>query len=127
MKFTNIHSISGCYQHAISNQPVSSSFSGHQMLLLTVTSYLHSSPMKKFEDWRAKNIIVWSTFKFDVRKGEEKAWMPKQMIEKIIDEKWECGLLRRDLWEIVGGILESSSACVGDVMKMGKKWGGWER
>ncbi|TGO50050.1 hypothetical protein BCON_0193g00110 [Botryotinia convoluta] len=77
---------------------------------------------QKVEDWRAKDVIVWSTFNFDIEKQEAKVWVPKQIIEQMVNGKWKCGLMRRDLWMIVGATLLSTSGRVRDMVKMGRKW-----
>ncbi|KAF7949019.1 hypothetical protein EAE96_008195 [Botrytis aclada] len=87
-----------------------------------VSHHKSADTAQKVGDWRTKDVIVWSTFKFDVEKQEAKAWMPKQIIEQMANEKWKCGLLRRDLWMIVKAMLLSPSGRVGDMMKMGRSW-----
>ncbi|KAF7948361.1 uncharacterized protein EAE97_003772 [Botrytis byssoidea] len=77
---------------------------------------------QKIEDWRAKEVIVWSTLKFDFEKQEAKTWMPKQIIEQMVNRKWKCGLMRRDLWMVVGATLYSTSGRVRDMVKMGRRW-----
>lgn len=77
---------------------------------------------QKIEDWRAKKVIVWSTLKFDIEKQEAKAWMPKQIIEQMVNRRWKCGLMRRDLWMVVGATLYSTSGRVRDMVKMGRRW-----
>ncbi|KAM0151843.1 hypothetical protein ACHAQE_008348 [Botrytis cinerea] len=77
---------------------------------------------QKVDDWRAKDVIVWSTLKFDAEKQEAKAWMPEQIIEQIVNRNWKCGLMRRDLWMIVGVTIVSIPRRVRDMMKMGRKW-----
>ncbi|KAF7937392.1 uncharacterized protein EAE98_001706 [Botrytis deweyae] len=77
---------------------------------------------QKIEDWRAKDVIVWSTLNFDIEKQEAKAWMPKQIIAQMVNKEWKCALMRRDLWMIVGATLLSTSGRVRDMVKMGRKW-----
>ncbi|KAF7897281.1 hypothetical protein EAF00_005509 [Botryotinia globosa] len=77
---------------------------------------------QKIEDWKAKEVIVWSTLKFDIEKQEAKAWMPKQMIEQMVNRKWKCGLMRRNLWMVVGATIYSTSGRVRDMVKMGRRW-----
>ncbi|TGO88327.1 hypothetical protein BPOR_0169g00060 [Botrytis porri] len=78
--------------------------------------------LQKIEDWRAKDVIVWSNFNFDYEKQEAKAWMPKQIIEQMVNRKWKCGLMRRDLWMVVGATIFLTSRRVRDMVKMGRKW-----
>ncbi|KAI9645882.1 hypothetical protein NHQ30_005318 [Ciborinia camelliae] len=77
---------------------------------------------KEYENWRAEDVIVWSTFKFDVRKKKAKVWMPKNLVDQMVKDEWNCALWRRDIWEILGGPEKTEAGKVGDVMKMGRKW-----
>ncbi|KAB8295810.1 hypothetical protein EYC80_008632 [Monilinia laxa] len=77
---------------------------------------------RRYENWRAKDVIVWSTFKYDIMKREAKVWMPKSLVDQMVNDEWKCALWRRDIWQILGGPKKVEAGKVGNIMKIGRKW-----
>ncbi|QSZ30611.1 hypothetical protein DSL72_000168 [Monilinia vaccinii-corymbosi] len=77
---------------------------------------------EKYENWRAKDVIVWSTFKFDIRKKKVTVWMPQDLVDQMMDGEWKCALWRRDTWRILGAPAKVEAVEVVDMMKMERMW-----
>ncbi|KAF7947548.1 hypothetical protein EAE96_008634 [Botrytis aclada] len=54
----------------------------------------------KFDTFREKGLIVWSTMEWDVKAKEASAWMPSTLVNGMIRQGgWSCGLFRIDTWQ----------------------------
>lgn len=73
----------------------------------------------KFDAFREKGVIVWSTLEWDAEAREARAWMPSALVSRMVGElDWFCGLFRTDTWE---ACWEKQSVAVSKARK-GEMW-----
>jgi hypothetical protein len=72
----------------------------------------------KAQRFREENVVVWSTFRFDIEAKRGSVWMPKSLVEKAKRKGWVCGIWRVDMWTSQFTMPEM----VGDVFAQGKTW-----
>jgi hypothetical protein len=68
----------------------------------------------KWETFREKGLIIWTTFTWDVYHKTASAWMPESFVNGVLldEEGWGCGLYRTDIWAPTSDVPALVARCV---------------
>jgi len=74
----------------------------------------------QWERLRAKGLIIWTTFKWEVAQKKAAAWMSETFVDGVLlkERDWVCGLYKTDIWMPTF----DTPALVSELVSKGAKW-----